>query len=93
MVQNTTWNSVQKTCAAIGDALTPQSIDCLTADALEAHIRPCGFYKAKARTIIYAAIVCLQNIAGCVLLADLFYTAVPSYSDRAWHSIETKHLP
>lgn len=51
LVQNTTWNSVQKTCAAIGDALTPQSIDCLTADALEAHIRPCGFYKAKARTI------------------------------------------
>lgn len=51
LVQNTAWGSVEKTCAAIGDQLTPEAIGNLPTAELEALIRPCGFYQAKARTI------------------------------------------
>lgn len=51
LVQNAAWGSVEKTCASIGGRLTPERIDALSAEELEALIRPCGFYKAKARTI------------------------------------------
>lgn len=51
LVQNTAWSSVEKTCAAIGEPLSPAYIDSLGAGELEELIRPCGFYKGKARTI------------------------------------------
>lgn len=51
LVQNTTFNSVEKTCAAIGGRLTPQYMEALPTAELEELIAPCGFYRAKARTI------------------------------------------
>ena len=51
LVQNTAWSSVVKTCAAIGDKLTMECIGSLSTEELERLISPCGFYKAKARTI------------------------------------------
>lgn len=51
LVQNTVWSSVEKTCSVIGDRLTSEYIGNLPAKELEQFIRPCGFYKAKARTI------------------------------------------
>ena len=51
LVQNTAWRSVEKTCASIGDKLTPEYIEGLSTEELEQLISPCGFYKAKARTI------------------------------------------
>ena len=51
LVQNTTWSSVEKTCAMFVNQLTPEYIEDLTTEELEQIIRPCGFYKAKARTI------------------------------------------
>lgn len=51
LVQNTAWRSVEKTCEAIGDKLTPQTIGAMSLEELELLIRPCGFCKAKARTI------------------------------------------
>lgn len=51
LVQNTAWSSVEKTCAVIGGKLTPEYIESLLADELERLVSPCGFYKAKARTI------------------------------------------
>ncbi len=51
LVQNTAWNSVEKTCAAIGSRLTPEYVESLSGPALEQLIRPCGFFTAKAKTI------------------------------------------
>jgi len=51
LVQNTAWSSVEKTCTPIGDKLTPEYIGNLRTVELEQLISPCGFYKAKARTI------------------------------------------
>ena len=51
LVQNTAWRSVEKVCAGLGDTLAPEYIVSVTIEELEAIIRPCGFYKAKARTI------------------------------------------
>lgn len=51
LVQNTTWNSVKRVSAEIGDKLMPQYIGSLQTEELEQLIAPCGFYKAKARTI------------------------------------------
>lgn len=51
LVQNTAWNNVIKTCEKIGEKLTPQYIDELSCDELEQIITPCGFYKAKSKTI------------------------------------------
>ena len=51
LVQNTAWSSVEKTCASIRDKLTPGYIGSLPTEGLEQLIRPCGSYKAKARTI------------------------------------------
>lgn len=51
LVQNTTWSSVEKTCAMFVNQLTPEYIEDLSTEELEQIIRPCGFYKAKARTI------------------------------------------
>lgn len=51
LVQNTAWGSVEKTCTPIGDKMTPEYIGSLRTEELEQLISPCGFYKAKARTI------------------------------------------
>ncbi|WP_400260156.1 endonuclease III domain-containing protein [Candidatus Methanomassiliicoccus intestinalis] len=51
LVQNTAWNNVVKTCATIGERLTPTYVTSLSTAELEQIIHPCGFYKAKARTI------------------------------------------
>lgn len=51
LVQNATWSGVEKTCAAIEAGLTPDYIKNLPTEELERLIRPCGFCKAKARTI------------------------------------------
>ena len=51
LVQNTAWSSVEKTCTPIEDKLTPEYIGNLSTEELEQLISPCGFYKAKARTI------------------------------------------
>ncbi len=51
LVQNTVWSSVEKTCMLIGNNLTVEYVGSLLPEELEQLIRPCGFYKAKARTI------------------------------------------
>lgn len=51
MVQNTSWSSVEKVTAALGDALSPQRILALKTEELEELIRPCGFCKGKSAAI------------------------------------------
>ena len=51
LVQNTGWSNVEKTTLRLGDRLNPQYINAVSAEELEALIHPCGFQKAKARTI------------------------------------------
>ena len=51
LVQNTTWANVEKTCALLEEQIIPEKIARLTSAELERMIRPCGFPKAKARTI------------------------------------------
>ena len=51
LVQNTAWSSALKTCLPIKDKLTPEYIGNLPTEELEQLISPCGFYRAKARTI------------------------------------------
>ena len=51
LVQNTTWANVEKTCALLEDQIDPEKIAPLSSAELEEMIRPCGFHKAKARTI------------------------------------------
>lgn len=51
LVQNTTWSSVVKTCGMMDKKLNLEYIKGLTTEELEHLIRPCGFYKSKARTI------------------------------------------
>lgn len=64
LVQNTAWSNVEKTCAAISDKderkLTPEYIIGLPISELERMISPCGFFKAKARTI-HALAAWFQN--------------------------------
>lgn len=64
LVQNTAWGNVEKTCAAINDKdekkLTPEYIIGLPIGELEQMISPCGFFKAKARTI-HALAAWFQN--------------------------------
>lgn len=59
LVQNTAWISVEKTCTPIEDKLTPEYIGSIRTEELEQLISPCGFYKAKARTI-QALITCYR---------------------------------
>ena len=51
LVQNTTWANVEKTCALLENQIDPKKIAHLSSAELEEMIRPCGFHKAKARTI------------------------------------------
>lgn len=51
LVQNTAWSSVEKVTAAMGGALTPETIRETEQAALEARLRPCGFAKRKTATI------------------------------------------
>lgn len=51
LVQHTAWSSVEKTCQPLRDQLTPEYISGLPTGELEQLIAPCGFQKAKARTI------------------------------------------
>lgn len=51
LVQNTAWENVEKTSASIGENLNPETIYALRQEELERLIKPCGFFKAKARTI------------------------------------------
>ena len=51
LVQNTAWANVEKTCAALGDAIRPEKVACLSTSELETMVRPCGFCKGKARAI------------------------------------------
>ena len=51
LVQHTTCNSVKKLRPALEDKLSPACIQALPQEELEQLIRPCGFQKAKARTI------------------------------------------
>ena len=51
LVQNTAWRNVEKATAIIGNMMTPEKLYHLDGEELESLIRPCGFQKAKARTI------------------------------------------
>lgn len=51
LVQNTAWSSVEKTCLPIKDKLTSEYIGNLPTEELEQLISPCGFYRAKSKTI------------------------------------------
>lgn len=51
LVQNTAWRNVEKATAIIGNMMTPVKLYHLDGEELESLIRPCGFQKAKARTI------------------------------------------
>lgn len=52
LVQHTTWANVEKTCAALGEQIAPEKVARLSPLELEELIRPCGFYKSKAPTIL-----------------------------------------
>lgn len=50
LTQNTTWRSVEKSIAALGEAAyMPSAFDALDADALTERIRPSGFAARKAQ--------------------------------------------
>ena len=51
LVQNTSWQQVEKLTNDLDAALTPVFISGLTQEQLENLIRPCGFPKGKAGTI------------------------------------------
>lgn len=51
LVQNTAWTNVEKTTESIGDGLTPERIIALSDEELGEAIRPCGFFRAKSKTI------------------------------------------
>ncbi len=51
LVQNTTWRTVQKVTAAMGDRLDPRYVQQLPQQELEDLIRPCGLCKSRAATI------------------------------------------
>ena len=50
LVQNTAWSNVEKTCAAIGGRLRPESSGNFAGGTGSAH-PPCGFCRGKARAI------------------------------------------
>ena len=52
LVQNTSWRNVEKAYGEAGGRLRPANVLAPSAEELEALIRPCGFQKAKARTIM-----------------------------------------
>ena len=60
LVQNTTWRNVEKTSSGI--RMEAEYIASLPQEELEDLIRPCGFCKAKARTV--------GNLAGWFLSCD-----------------------
>ena len=49
LTQNCAWRNVELALAQLGDALRPDWILSAPDDALEARIRPAGFFRAKAR--------------------------------------------
>ncbi len=51
LVQNTAWSNVEATSKAIGSRMKAEVILSMETGELENLIRPCGFFKAKARTI------------------------------------------
>ena len=51
LVQNTAWRNVEKASALIGDIMSPDGLGRMNEEEMESLIRPCGFQKAKARTI------------------------------------------
>lgn len=51
LVQNTSWNNVEKTVAELGERLSPKFMDSLSEEDLQPLIRSCGFYKAKSRYV------------------------------------------
>ena len=51
LVQNTAWSNVVKTTEGMGGIPSPDEVLSLEQDELEAMIRPCGFFHAKARAI------------------------------------------
>lgn len=52
LVQNVSWGNVGKSVSLFGDRLTPDWVAARTEEELIPFIRPCGFYKAKARTVL-----------------------------------------
>ena len=51
LVQNTSWRNVVKTTEAMGAVPSPEEIIAMDLEALEDLIRPCGFFRAKSKTI------------------------------------------
>lgn len=51
LVQHTAWSSVEKIRAVLAGKLSPTFIQALSSNELQELIHPCGFQKAKARTI------------------------------------------
>lgn len=51
LVQRTTWSNVEKMRTTFGGKLRPAYIQALSQKQLEELIRPCGFHRAKARSI------------------------------------------
>ena len=51
LVQNTSWNSVMRVCDSMG-VLEAGRVESMTPAELEDAIRPCGFARSKAATIL-----------------------------------------
>jgi len=51
LTQNTTWLSVEKSLSNLAEALTPETLSAMPTEELEAHIRPSGYYRNKARNL------------------------------------------
>ncbi len=51
LVQNTAWENVVMTTEAMGGIPSPGAILAMAEEELQSLIRPCGFFRAKARTI------------------------------------------
>lgn len=78
LVQNTSWGNVERTCQAIVHLIDPESILKMDEEALMEMIRPCGFYRAKSKTIRS--------------LADWYHAEKDSIHDSSTKALRTELL-
>ena len=78
LVQNTSWRNVEKAYGEAGGRLRPEYVLATSAEELEALIRPCGFYRAKSKTIRS--------------LADWYHAKKDSIPDSSTEALRTELL-
>ncbi len=78
LVQNTSWGNVERTCQGIEHLIDPESVLEMDEEALMEIIRPCGFYRAKSKTIRS--------------LADWYHARKDSIPDSSTEALRTELL-